>query len=38
VLEGPAADLAKDPKVIETYLGLAKKHDKQAAPEISVAA
>ena len=38
VLEGPAADLAKDPKVIETYLGLAKKHDKQAAPGISVAA
>ena len=38
VLEGPAADLAKDSKVIETYLGLAKKQSNQAAPEISVAA
>ena len=25
VLEGPAADLAQNPKVIETYLGFAKK-------------
>ena len=25
VLEGPAADLAANPRVIETYLGLAKK-------------
>jgi len=24
-LEGPAADLASNPRVIETYLGLAKK-------------
>lgn len=27
VLEGQASDLAKNPKVIETYLGLAKKHN-----------
>lgn len=27
VLEGPASQLAHDPKVVETYLGLAKKHD-----------
>ncbi|MDY7576391.1 ABC transporter ATP-binding protein [Actimicrobium sp. CCI2.3] len=27
VLEGPAAQLATDPKVVETYLGLAKKRD-----------
>ena len=26
VMEGPAAQLANDPKVIETYLGLNKKH------------
>ncbi|GAA4022110.1 ABC transporter ATP-binding protein [Actimicrobium antarcticum] len=26
VLQGPAAELAHDPKVVETYLGLAKKH------------
>ena len=25
VLQGPAAELAHDPKVIDTYLGLAKK-------------
>ena len=25
VLDGPAADLAHDPKVIDTYLGLTKK-------------
>jgi branched-chain amino acid transport system ATP-binding protein len=24
-LEGPAAELARNPRVIETYLGLAKK-------------
>ena len=27
VLEGPAAQLATDPKVVDTYLGLAKKRD-----------
>ena len=27
VLEGPASDLATDPRVIETYLGAAAKHD-----------
>jgi branched-chain amino acid transport system ATP-binding protein len=27
VLEGPAAQLATDPRVVETYLGLAKKRD-----------
>jgi branched-chain amino acid transport system ATP-binding protein len=26
-LEGPAAELARDPRVIETYLGAQKKHD-----------
>ena len=25
-LEGPAKDLAANPRVIETYLGLSKKH------------
>ncbi len=28
VLQGPAAELATDPKVIETYLGLAKKKER----------
>jgi branched-chain amino acid transport system ATP-binding protein len=36
VLEGVAADLAKNPKVIETYLGLTKKQGSQGSPEISV--
>jgi hypothetical protein len=31
-----AADLAKNPKVIETYLGLTKKQGSQGSPEISV--
>jgi branched-chain amino acid transport system ATP-binding protein len=26
-LHGPAADLANDPRVIDTYLGAAKKND-----------
>ena len=31
-LEGPAADLAQDPRVIETYLGAQKKSDSAQAP------
>ena len=35
VLEGAASDLAKNPKVIETYLGFAKKQSGQVVPETS---
>jgi branched-chain amino acid transport system ATP-binding protein len=31
-LEGPAAELARDPRVIETYLGAQKKSDSAQAP------
>ena len=34
VLEGPAADLARNPQVIETYLGLAKRQGAAAAPSL----
>ena len=37
VLEGVASDLAKNPKVIETYLGLARKQSDDTSAEISVA-
>ncbi len=31
-LEGPASELARDPRVIDTYLGAARKKNAQAAP------
>ncbi len=38
VLEGAASDLANNPKVIETYLGLAKKQSVEPAPGFHHAA